>query len=231
MNKGLIIFAREPLPGKVKTRLAQDIGDEAAAGLYAAMLGDVLVKAASLDDVRTLLFWSLETSGIKCNLAFPELQMFEQQGTTLGERMAEAFETAFKNGIEACCIIGSDSPDLPAEYIRQAFEWLEQNRADVVFGPAEDGGYYLLGLRNICQELFRDIPWSTAAVLESSLKQAEKAGLRTALLPTWYDLDELKDLLRLLDSPESPATRTREAGCKLMANRKNRTSTSRKNEP
>lgn len=220
MNKGLIIFAREPLPGKVKTRLALDLGDQAAAELYAAMLGDVLEQAAALDHVRPLLFWSLETASMPCYPAFPHLQMFEQHGTTLGDRMAAAFESAFKSGIEACCIIGSDSPDLPAEYIRQAFDHLEHDEADAVFGPAEDGGYYLLGLRRSWQGLFKDIPWSTAAVLESSLERAEELGLRTTLLPTWYDLDELKDLLRLLDSPEASAPRTREVAHKLTQGRK-----------
>ncbi|OGR29505.1 MAG: hypothetical protein A2X83_07985 [Desulfuromonadales bacterium GWD2_54_10] len=219
MNKGLIIFAREPLPGKVKTRLALDLGDQGAADLYAAMLADVLEQAASLDQVQLLLFWSLETGNMP-SYPIPHLQMCEQHGTNLGERMAAAFETAFNSGIESCCIIGSDSPDLPADYIRQAFDFLEQGEADAVFGPAEDGGYYLLGLRRCWQGLFRDIPWSTAEVLEASLKRTDQLGLRSALLPAWYDLDDLNDLLRLLGSPEQSAPRTREVACTLMQDRK-----------
>jgi len=215
VNKGLIIFAREPLPGKVKTRLARDLGDQAAADLYAAMLGDVLEQAVALDDVRPLLFWSLENAGLPCCPSIPRQQMFAQHGANLGDRMAAALETAFSSGVEACCIIGSDSPDLPVEYIRQAFDHLEQDEADVVFGPAEDGGYYLLGLWRSWPGHFRDIPWSTTTVLESSLKRAGELGLRTTLLPTWYDLDELKDLLRLLDSPATSAPRTRKLARRL----------------
>lgn len=218
MNKGLIIFAREPVPGMVKTRLARDLGDQAAAELYAAMLEDVLENAAGLEGVRTMAFCATDGGPAPALLA-PHIASFVQSGTTLGDRMAAAFESAFKSGIEACCIIGSDSPNLPAEFIIQAFVHLEHDKVDAVFGPAEDGGYYLLGLRRSWPGLFRNIPWSTATVLETSLKQAEALGLRTTCLPTWYDLDELKDLLRLLDSPGASAPRTREAACKLMHGR------------
>lgn len=219
MNKGLIIFAREPLPGRVKTRLAQDVGDQAAAELYAAMLEDVLERAATLDNIRPLLFWSLETDSKPNYATFPHLQMFKQQGATLGDRMAAAFESAFESGIDTCCIIGSDSPDLPVEYIRKAFEHLENDKVDAVFGPAEDGGYYLLGLRHSWPGLFMDIPWSTGVVLDSSIKRAGELGLRTALLPQWYDLDELRDLSRLLESPEASAPHTMKIARKLMNSR------------
>ena len=133
--------------------------------------------------------------------------------------MATAFESAFDSGMEACCIIGTDSPDLPAEYIGKAFDHLDNDEVDVVFGPAEDGGYYLLGLKRCWPGLFQDIPWSTEAVLETSIKRAGKLGLRTILLPIWYDLDEMKDLRRLLDSPEAAAPRTREAAHRLLQGR------------
>jgi len=143
MKKALIIFAREPVPGKVKTRLARDVGEQEAAELYAAMLADVLEKAVSLDDVRPLVFRALETGILPDGPEFPGLEMLEQQGADLGERMNNAFIRALSLGIDACCCIGSDLPDLPLDYIRQAFRELEQSETDVVFGPAEDGGYYL----------------------------------------------------------------------------------------
>lgn len=223
MNKGLIIFAREPVPGRVKTRLAASIGDLAAAELYAAMLGDVLENAAKLEGVKTMAFWATDGDPTPAPLA-PHMESFVQSGANLGDRMAAALETAFSNGVEACCIIGSDSPDLPVEYIRQTFDHLEQDEADVVFGPAEDGGYYLLGLRRNWPWFFRDIPWSTTAVLKSSLKRAEELGLRTTLLPAWYDLDELKDLLRLLGSHGTSAPRTRELAHRLCRACKDRAS-------
>ena len=218
MNKGLIIFARKPVPGRVKTRLAQDVGDQAAADLYAAMLDDVLENAANLEGIRTMAFWATDGD---TNLPLPaaKVESFVQSGMDLGERMAAAFESAFASGMEACCIIGTDSPDLPVEYISKAFDHLDNDEVDAVFGPAEDGGYYLLGLKQWWPGLFQNIPWSTEVVLESSLKRAGELGLRTALLPIWYDLDEMKDLRRLLDSPKASAPRTREAAHKLLQGR------------
>jgi uncharacterized protein len=211
VNKGLIVFAREPVPDTVKTRLARDLGAPAATALYAAMLADVLERTASLVDVRVLVFWAQEGDVLPRYPAFPRLEMFRQNGTTLGERMASAFTTAFANGIRTCCIIGSDSPDLPVEYIRQAFCALEQDQADVVFGPAGDGGYYLLGMRRVWARLFEDMPWSTPQVLAVSRARACELRLRTSLLPTWYDIDTIDDLQRLALSPGSEAHHTREA--------------------
>lgn len=216
MNKGLIIFAREPVLGRVKTRLARTVGDLAAAELYRAMLSDVLEQAAALSGVRPLLFWACDDTPIPVSPAFPPMESFDQRGATLGQRMADAFERAFESGCQACCIIGSDSPDLPPEYIRQAFELLERDEADAVFGPAEDGGYYLLGLRRTWRTIFEDIAWGTHGVLATSLERAHELGLRTSLLPLWYDIDTLDDLSRLLDSSGgTSAPRTCEAAYRL----------------
>lgn len=216
MSRGLIIFAREPVPGRVKTRLAGAMGHLAAAELYAAMLADVLEQAASIPGIRPLLFWDCAGASIPACPGLPPMESFEQAGTTLGRRMADAFGRAFGLGCEVCCIIGSDSPDLPLEYIRQAFELLERDRSDAVFGPADDGGYYLLGLRRTWTELFEDIAWGTPQVLAASLELAHGLGLRTELLPSWYDIDTLDDLARLLDSPGTSAPRTRGAAAGLL---------------
>jgi len=209
MTRGLIIFARQPLPGTVKTRLAGELGDRAAAGLYSAMLEDVLERAAGLEDTRLLVFWAREQGALLACPAFHRLEMFGQSGATLGERMANAFETAFENGIQDCCIIGSDSPDLPLEYISKAFDELERERADVTFGPAEDGGYYLVGMRRVWRRLFEDVAWGGPRVLETSLERARELDLRTCLLPPWYDLDRVADLRRLAGAPGRDAPRTR----------------------
>ena len=202
MTKGLIIFAREPRPGTVKTRLARDLrSHRAATGLYTAMLADVLASAATLADIRPLLFWALKSGAAPPFSPLPRLETFEQQGRDLGERMANAFDRAFACGCETCCIIGSDSPDLPQDYIRQAFAILEREEAEAVFGPAEDGGYYLLGLRHVPQRLFEEIPWSSPEVLQRSLERARLCGLRTALLPQWRDIDTMKDLEAFLERP------------------------------
>jgi hypothetical protein len=210
MTKGLIIFAREPRAGTVKTRLARDLGSHrAATDLYAAMLADVLASAATLDDTRQLLFWAMKSGAIPAFSSLPRLEMFEQQGRDLGERMANAFGRAFAGGCETCCIIGSDSPDLPPDYIRQAFGLLEGDEAEAVFGPAEDGGYYLLGLRRVPQGLFDEIAWSTPEVLRTSLERARLCGLRTALLPPWRDIDTNEDLDAFLERPAARNTAPR----------------------
>ena len=211
MNRGLIVFARKPVAGLVKTRIARDMGTRAATELYAAMLEDVLERSADLDGVRTLVFWALEAGEPPDYPALPCLEMLKQCGSTLGERMANAFDTAFSSGIESCCIIGSDSPDLPRQHIQQAFRMLERDRTDIVIGPAVDGGYYLLGMKHLWGRLFEDIPWSSAQVLKASCERASELGLKTTLLPGWYDIDTLDDLRKLANTADMEAPRTRRA--------------------
>ena len=208
MSKALIIFAREPVPGLVKTRLARDVGEQVAAELYAAMLDDVLEKVAILEDVRLLVFWATKEGEFPLFPAIPRLEMFEQQGADLGERMAHAFATAFDQGIGKCCIIGSDLPDLPLEFVRQAFLVLEEETTDAVLGPCSDGGYYLVGMRRLYSRLFEDVPWSTSTVFETSLERCREAQLNVGLLPEWHDIDTIEDLRRLaLSSGETSRTR------------------------
>uniref|UniRef100_UPI0026367E0D TIGR04282 family arsenosugar biosynthesis glycosyltransferase n=1 Tax=Geobacter sp. TaxID=46610 RepID=UPI0026367E0D len=129
----------------------------------------------------------------------------------LGERMAGAFRRAFDRGCRRVAIIGTDSPDLPLAFIGWAYELLADPAVDAVFGPSEDGGYYLLALKRFHPALFAGIPWSTDKVLELSLARAAEAGLATALLPPWYDVDTADDLRRPgLMVPESTAPLTRE---------------------
>ena len=108
--------------------------------------------------------------------------------------MQAAFGEMLLHGCETCCIIGSDAPDLPLSYIQEAFRLLELPQPDVVFGPSRDGGYYLLGLRQVWPQLFANIPWSNSDVLERSLAAAHDAGLTAALLPEWQDIDTVEDL-------------------------------------
>lgn len=211
MNKGLIIFAREPVPGKVKTRLARDIGDKAASDLYDAMLKDTINNACSLKDVRILIFWALENEPFPVLNSAVHLEMFRQNGNNLGERMTNAFETAFSEGISACCIIGSDSPDLPLELIVQAFDQLACTETDVVYGPAEDGGYYLLGMKQLWRRLFEEILWSSPSVINTTLDRIDELKLHGTSLPVWYDIDTISELQRLTDSTGSSAPLTRRA--------------------
>jgi len=211
-SRALIIFAKQPAPGEVKTRLSPPLTAEAAAELYACMLQDTLTMAQSLAGITPFIFFreSSDAAGYFAAVA-PGINAEPQQGRDLGERMRRAFAALFARGFREIAIIGSDSPDLPAEYIFEAFTQLEFEHTDVVFGPAADGGYYLLALKRVWDELFIDIPWSSAAVLAASTEKAKDAHLGVALLPPWYDLDTPADLERpeLLDG-SSAAARTGE---------------------
>ena len=190
----LIIFAREPLPGAVKTRLAAAVGDQLAAELYEAMLRDVLKTARQLNDVETVVFWACEEESLPILAERYRCTSRRQSSGDLGQRMQKAFAEMFASGCDVCCIIGSDAPDLPLSYIQDAFQLLETQQADAVFGPSSDGGYYLLGLKAVLPQLFMHIPWSSAAVLEQSLTAARESGLTAVLLPEWQDIDTVEDL-------------------------------------
>ncbi len=176
------------------------------------MLGDTLAKVAELPATDRLLFYEEQPGAADYfRQTAAGCRLFQQREDDLGGRMANAFGLAFAEGYQAAVIIGTDSPDLPLSFIAAAFRKLEQTSVDAVYGPSEDGGYYLLGLKRFYDELFRDIPWSSDGVLEKSLARAVGAGIRTDLLPSWYDVDTAADLQRpeLLDEGND-ATLTRE---------------------
>jgi rSAM/selenodomain-associated transferase 1 len=206
----LIIFAKKPVPGTVKTRLVPPLTPENAAGLYACMLQDTLAMVATLSGVTPFLFFQDDPGAAGYFAAVsPDIVALPQQGDCLGERMRLAFREIFQRGFHEVVIIGSDSPDLPADYVRDAFALLGREPVDLVFGPSTDGGYYLLATRRVQDELFRDIPWSTGAVLETSIARARSAGLEVVMLPVWYDLDTPADLDRPgLRAADCPAART-----------------------
>jgi uncharacterized protein len=194
MKQGLIVFAREPLPGTVKTRLAASLGDRAAAELYESMLRDVLKGVRQLDGIDAVVFWDCEEGSLPLLAERYGCSSRRQGPGDLGERMKGAFEEMFAAGCELCCIIGSDAPDLPTSYILEAYRLLAAEQSDVVLGPCRDGGYYLLGMRRVWPQLFTNILWGSAAVLDQSLAAARDSGLPVSLLPLWQDIDTLEDL-------------------------------------
>ena len=211
-SRSLIIFAKKPVPGSVKTRLSPPLTGEEAAELYSCMLRDTLATAAGLDGVTPVLYFQDEQGVAEYFSALaPEMESLPQVGADLGERMKGAFNGRFEHGFREVVIIGSDSPDLPAEYISGAFKLLASEGVDLVLGPAEDGGYYLMGLKMVRDELFCGIPWSSGEVLAATVERAKDSHLGVSFLPMWHDIDTAADLERqeLLD-PKSPAARTRE---------------------
>ena len=210
-GKALILFAKYPRPGSVKTRFSPPFTPEEAAALYRCMLLDTIAAVSRLDNIDRYLFYVADPDADDYfRSAAGEMTTLPQRGGDLGERMAGAFRLLFGKGYREVTIIGSDSPDLPGEFIADAFRRLGDG-ADAVFGPTGDGGYYLLAMKQLQEELFRDIPWSSGDVLCRSLAVAEENGLQVALLPLWHDLDTVVDLLRPeLLREENGAALTRE---------------------
>ncbi len=188
------ILFRLPELGKVKSRLAQDLGKEEALRLYSLMLKQTFNLAKGLRGLTIFGFYDGNLKGFTC----PDFLSIEpQKGIDLGEKLHNAFKHLFVKGFDRVCLIGSDSPTLPEGFIYQAFESL--NHLDLVLGPCEDKGYYLIGMKQPMPELFRDIPWGTQDVLRLTLKKAQSIAVSYTLLPTWYDIDSVADLQRSQD--------------------------------
>lgn len=191
----LLIFAREPVLGRVKTRLAAGIGAEAALAVYRELLALTATAVAAAQVPATL--WLAEApAGADPRQPRPEwpgLPWRVQPAVgSLGERMAQAFGEAFRAGAGRVVIIGTDCPGLSAELLSQAFDQLLHH--ELVVGPADDGGYYLLGMSQLYPELFDNKDWSTATVLPDTLADAARLGLGVARLPTLHDVDSAQDL-------------------------------------
>lgn len=180
----LIIFIKNPERGKVKTRLAQTMGPDQALAVYRALLTHTRRLAESLDSHR-LLFYS-DFIDHKDQWPASSFQKFLQKGTDLGARMHQAFQTALLEH-QKSVIIGSDCASLTVDILREAFRQLD--RHDFVIGPAQDGGYYLLGMKEEHPELFTDITWSTDSVLSSTLNRIEKLDKSCYHLPELSDID------------------------------------------
>ncbi len=190
------VFAKYWEPGKVKTRLATSLGAPVAAELYYSFLTAVIENCDhAFDDRRVLAYAPPERRGAFSDLAEDGWRLEPQSAGDLGRRMQQYFATAFKSGCERVVLIGSDSPNLPPDHIRIAFQHLESEQ--VVLGPSEDGGYYLIGARFELPDIFSDISWSTGEVFSQTVERLRHAGTRWHELPCWYDVDELADLRRL----------------------------------
>lgn len=192
----LLVFAREPVLGRVKTRLAADIGAEAALAVYRELLS---LTAAAVKQARVpATVWLAEAPQPAADPHQPRPEWpglpwrVQPAAGQLGERMAHAFTAAFAGGAARVVIIGTDCPGLRADLLREAFAQLAAH--DLVLGPAEDGGYYLLGLRAFQPALFANKDWSTATVLADTLADAARLNLRVAQLPVLADIDSGPDL-------------------------------------
>ena len=188
-QRALLIFTRNPEPGKCKTRLAASIGDRAALDIYRFLLRHTSAIARKLEGVDRLVYFS-EHLGGGTYWDPASFQYRLQSGEDLGERMLQAFREAFSKGYSEVVIIGSDLYDLSTEDLSTAFRELAQN--EVVLGPASDGGYYLIGLKRLIPSLFRGKQWGTETVLKDSL--ADLKDFSTFLLPVRNDVDRYEDI-------------------------------------
>ncbi|WP_353128373.1 TIGR04282 family arsenosugar biosynthesis glycosyltransferase [Parapedobacter pyrenivorans] len=188
----LIIFAKMPVYGKVKTRLAVSIGHAAALEIYRQLLSHTLNMAAKVK-AEKIMFYSDETT-LDLTIA-PGFASATQCGDDLGKRMKNAFTDVFGQGYAKAVIVGTDCPAIDETIVATAFDTLDKR--DLVIGPAYDGGYYLLGMKRVHPTLFENIPWSTAAVFEKTVAICKNDGLSYSLLPPLPDVDEEKDLPHL----------------------------------
>lgn len=202
----LVLFAKAPLAGTTKTRLARERGTSDALILAAGFLFDIAdicarwrAEKVAVDQNRRVTLYA--SPGVDdpvlaeaARRAGARLEV--QQGDDLGERLRHAFDAEFERGARAVCAIGADSPTLPLHLLHEAFRALVWER--VVLGPTFDGGYWLVGSQRPAPDLFTGVPWSTPAVLAHTLGKLEQAGVAPQLLPFWYDIDEATDLERLV---------------------------------
>jgi len=188
----LIVFAKEPQKGKVKTRLSRHLSQEGCLKLYKELLADTLGRARKIKcSHKVLAYDSASKKPVYLKKIAADFQFYKQEGGDLGERMFNAFKAYAAPG--ACVvIIGSDSPNLPLTYINRAF--LELSKRDLVLGPAYDGGYYLIGLKEPCRKIFKGVKWSCCSVFKETLKRIRELKKTTAILPPWYDIDTPQDL-------------------------------------
>ncbi len=191
----LIVFLKHPEPGKVKTRLAADIGKRRAAMLYRVFVETVLERTESKSFSRIIFYTPSSKKKQLTRWLGPAVEYCPQQGRDLGERMLNAFRYAFAQGADKTVIIGTDSPTLDNRTILNAFRKL--NQADAVIGPSTDGGYYLLGMKKLHRQLFMGMAWSTGKVLERTLSVLKKSGLTHSCLRKVFDVDTLEDLVTL----------------------------------
>ncbi len=193
MKNVLGIFAKEPRPGAVKTRLASETSQGFAARTAEAFLLDTLHRMVSIEADRLLVYSPAEAHAAFTMLAGSSFRLLDQGDGNLGQRLQRFFRNQFAAGAEHIVVIGTDSPTLPPSFVSLAFQHLQT--ADIVLGPATDGGYYLLGCGRLLP-IFQDIDWGAPTVLRDTLARLD-AGCRLVLLPPWYDVDTLADWIVL----------------------------------
>jgi rSAM/selenodomain-associated transferase 1 len=186
-KKLLIVFVKNIKLGKVKTRLAKSIGNEGAFQVYKHLVEITETATSELSCEKNIYF-----SDVIIEEKWPKTSKFIQKGEDLGVKMQNSFKNGQKNGYEKIILIGSDLPNISPEIIQKGFDELEKN--EVVFGPAEDGGYYLVGMNKPHFYIFENKKWSTENLLETTLSELKEKEISFSLLETLNDIDTIEDL-------------------------------------
>ena len=203
MKRTIIIMAKVPRAGNVKTRLQPFLSPEQCGALAEVFLSDTINKTRNVCDELIIAYTPAREKNYFADLTGENLTLIEQNGADLGERMINAFEFAFGINSDAKVVmIGTDSPTFPAEFIEQAFDALELN-SETVLGKSEDGGFYLIGLRKNLPRLFDNIEWSSSLVFDQITRNIKNLKIELKLIPDWYDVDIPNDLWRLRDEISS----------------------------
>ena len=197
------IFVKEPVAGRVKTRLCPPLLPEESAALYAVAMRETIERFCAAG-FAVVLFHAGSAGYFED--AFPDLPLWPQHAGDLGQRMDEALTLLLATGCRAAALIGSDSPDLPVEQVESAFTALAEH--DAVTIPAGDGGYVLIGTSRPCPELFKGIPWSTDSVSALTRTRAGESGICYSQVGGWDDVDDRQSLAALVArSPQSATAR------------------------
>jgi len=200
-RSAVAIMAKAPQSGQVKTRLCPPLSYREAAELYRCFLLDKIAQVNTLQREAPVVSYSPDDSRpLFEDLTPPHFMLIPQQGDDLGARLLFTFDRLFRQGFTQVIVIDSDTPTLPTAYLEQALMLIAERVNDVVLGPTEDGGYYLIGLRQSHRELFEQMPWSTSQVFPETRRRSEQYGLTVACTEYWYDVDTPEDLSRLRES-------------------------------
>ncbi len=197
-SSALIIMAKEPKIGSTKTRLCPPLKFDEAANFYEALLWDTITMTAGIKEIDLAIAISPpESADYFKKISPPETHLIPLTCADIGECLMLALDKLLKLDYPRVMALNADGPSLPPSYIQEGIERLEEN--DLILGPAEDGGYYLVGSKENYPDLFIGIDWSTNKVLEQTLNKADALNLSVHLLPTWYDVDTAKEIQRLRD--------------------------------
>ncbi|UCG59766.1 MAG: TIGR04282 family arsenosugar biosynthesis glycosyltransferase [Phycisphaerales bacterium] len=216
----VVVFVKEPRAGQVKTRLARHIGARLSTELYKCLVLDTFSTLEKLGEQLKVFYYPESAAGRMRKWLGEKYSYVAQVGGDLGQRMKNAFVHSFDEGFEKVILVGSDLPDLPGEFLREALDALESN--DAAIGPSSDGGYYLIGFSKagFLPEAFEGVPWSRDRVFEQTMRILDQQGRTVFVLPQWHDVDTESDLDRLRANNQDTCFRQSKTLAFITSNRR-----------